>query len=86
MVDCIIPTDITYYAAKGGSQAPIGILRHFPVCIGSLCLRIDVMVTPASHYVVLIGYDWLRPAHAPFIQSVKVAGAIGTCSVGGHSH
>ena len=69
MMDYIIPTDITYYAADGGSQAPIGILRHFPVCIGSLCLRIDIMVTPAEHYEVLIGYDWLRPAQADILFS-----------------
>ena len=69
LMDYIIPTDFTYYAADGGSQAPIGILRDFPVCIGSLCLQIDIMVTPAEHYEVLIGYDWLRPAQADILFS-----------------
>ena len=45
LVVCIIPTDITYYAANGATQAPIGILRDFHVCIGSLCLRIDLQHT-----------------------------------------
>ena len=53
-------------------EAPMGILPNFPVRVGNLTICIDVRVTPADNYSILVGNDWLRLAQADLLLSKRL--------------
>ena len=72
LMDVVVPTDATFSTAGGGTEAPMGVLKDFPIRIGSLVLKIDAMVTPADNYTILVGNDWLRMAESDLLLSKGV--------------
>lgn len=72
LMDVIVPTDATFSAAGGGTEAPMGGLKDFPIRIGSQMLKIDTMVTPADNYTILVGNDWLWMSEPDLLLSKGV--------------
>ncbi|KAL0021679.1 hypothetical protein WJX77_010934 [Trebouxia sp. C0004] len=68
----VTPTAATFSTAGGGTEAQMGVLKDFPIQIGSLMLKIDAMVTPADNYTILVGNDWLRMAESDLLLSKGV--------------
>ena len=56
------PTNSTFLTAGGQKEKPWGVLREVPVTVGKLTLNLDVPVTGAKTYQLLLGNDWLVQA------------------------
>ena len=72
LMDQMVPSQVTYLTAAGKSESPMGMMRDLPLRIGSLELDLDVMVTPANSYNLLIGNDLLRMASADIMLSNNI--------------
>ena len=64
MIDRIEPSKIKFSCADGKMSAPWGIIRKLPVGVEGFTIPIDVFVSGATSYDVLLGTDWLIQAHA----------------------
>jgi hypothetical protein len=64
MLNQIEPCRLKYSCADGNMSAPWGIIRKLPVGVDGLIFPIDVFVSGATNYDVLLGTDWLTQAHA----------------------
>lgn len=58
------PTCTSSLTASGERAAPWGVLKHLPITVGKLTLPLNVCVTSATNYDLLIGNDWLSQASA----------------------
>ena len=57
-------TNSSFLTAAGSRERPWGILREMPIRVGKLTLPVDVHVTKATSYSILLGCDWLSQAGA----------------------
>ena len=57
-------TNSSFLTAAGSRERPWGILREMPIQVGKLTLPVDVHVTKATSYSILLGCDWLSQAGA----------------------
>jgi hypothetical protein len=64
LIDQIEPSRLRYSCADGKTSSPWGILKKLPVGVEGLVFPIDVFVSGATSYDVLLGTDWLTQAHA----------------------
>jgi hypothetical protein len=64
LIDQIEPSRLRYSCADGKMSSPWGIIRKLPVGVEGLVIPIDVFVSGATSYDVLLGTDWLTQAHA----------------------
>lgn len=64
----------------------MGVLKDFPISIGSLKLKVDAMVTPTDNYTILVGNDWLRMVASDLLLSKGVLRVRINRSVARHSH
>lgn len=64
LIDQIEPSRLKYSCADGKLSAPWGIIMRLPVGVEGLCIPIDVFVSGATSYDVLLATDWLTQAHA----------------------
>eukprot|EP00884_Botryococcus_braunii_P020948 jgi/Botrbrau1/7537/Bobra.0019s0025.1 len=64
LMDQIEPSRLRYSCADGKMSTPWGIIRKLPVAVEGLVIPIDVFVSGATSYDVLLGTDWLTQAHA----------------------
>ena len=64
LMDQIEPSRLRYSCADGKMSTPWGIIRKLPVGVEGLVIPIDVFVSGATSYDVLLGTDWLTQAHA----------------------
>jgi hypothetical protein len=64
LIDQIEPSRLRYSCADGKMSTPWGIIRKLPVGVEGLVIPIDVFVSGATSYDVLLGTDWLTQAHA----------------------
>jgi len=71
LFDRIQPTEHSFTTADGSASQPLGILRRLPVTVGKLTLPLDVYVTPANTYAMLLASDWLVNAEATLAFKTK---------------
>jgi hypothetical protein len=64
LIDQIEPSRLRYSCADGKMSSPWGIIRKLLVGVEGLVIPIDVFVSGATSYDVLLGTDWLTQAHA----------------------
>jgi predicted aspartyl protease len=64
MMDQVEPSKVKFSSADGKMSAPWGIIRKLPVGVEGFTILIDVFVSGATSYDVLLGTDWLTQAHA----------------------
>ena len=57
-------TTLVFTTSSGDNDRPWGILRAVPLKVGKLILPLDMYVTGASGYEMLLGNDWLYAAQA----------------------
>ncbi|CAI7792036.1 unnamed protein product, partial [Closterium sp. NIES-54] len=62
-------TTIEYTTSSGETSKPWGILPDVPVRVGKLTLPIDIAVTGANTYDMLLGQDWIYSANADILTS-----------------
>ncbi|CAI5997269.1 unnamed protein product [Closterium sp. NIES-65] len=62
-------TTIEYTTSSGETSKPWGILPDVPVRVGKLTLPIDIAVTGANTYDMLLGHDWIYSANADIMTS-----------------
>jgi predicted aspartyl protease len=57
-------TKMVYITADGTRATPLGKIREVPIKIGGATIPVDVIVTSATNYDILIGNQWLHKARA----------------------
>ncbi|CAI7897997.1 unnamed protein product, partial [Closterium sp. NIES-53] len=62
-------TTIEYTTSSGETSKSWGILPDVPVRVGKLTLPIDIAVTGANTYDMLLGQDWIYSANADILTS-----------------
>ncbi|CAI5951510.1 unnamed protein product [Closterium sp. NIES-64] len=62
-------TTIEYTTSSGETLKPWGILPDVPVRVGKLTLPIDIAVTGANTYDMLLGQDWIYSANVDILTS-----------------
>ncbi|CAI5482901.1 unnamed protein product [Closterium sp. Yama58-4] len=62
-------TTIEYTTSSGETSKPWGIMSDVPVRVGKLTLPIDIAVTGANTYDMLLGQDWIYSANADILTS-----------------
>ena len=62
--DQIEPSRLKFLCADGKSSAPWGVLRRLTVGVDGLEIPLDVYVSGATTYDILLGTDWLSQAKA----------------------
>ena len=60
----IIPTQAKFYTSSGRLEKPVGRLVDVPVTVGGLTLPVDVYVSSAHTYSLLLGNNFLAAAEA----------------------
>ena len=60
----IHPTKAKFFTSSGKLEKPVGRLTDVPVTVGSLTLPVDVYVSPAHTYSLLLGNNFLAAAEA----------------------
>ena len=60
----IQPTNAKFYTSAGKLERPVGRLLDIPITVGNLTLPIDVYVSPARTYNLLLGNNFLAAAEA----------------------
>ena len=63
-LDDLYPPDSSFLTSSGDSTTPIGVSPACMVALGELALPVDVQVTRANTYDLLVGMDWLSMAAA----------------------
>ena len=58
------PTRITYTVANGQRDTTLGIVTKVPIQVQGLTIPIDMIVTNANSYDVILGNEWLVKANA----------------------
>jgi hypothetical protein len=56
--------DMPFWNADGHKSVPVGIVRNLRVCLGKATLPLDVFITKATNYDILLGNDFLGPLGA----------------------
>jgi hypothetical protein len=69
--DQIEPSRLRYSCADGKMSSPWEIIRKLPIGVEGLVIPIDVFVSGATSYDVLLGTDWLTQAHAEYASRNK---------------
>eukprot|EP00884_Botryococcus_braunii_P007072 jgi/Botrbrau1/16366/Bobra.0290s0001.1 len=64
LIDQIEPSRLRYSCVDGKMSIPWGNIRKLPVGVEGLVIPIDVFVSGATSYDVLLGTGWLTQAHA----------------------
>ncbi|CAI5480280.1 unnamed protein product [Closterium sp. Yama58-4] len=62
-------TTIEFTTSSGETSKPWGILPDVPVRVGKLTLPVDIAVTGANTYDMLLGQDWIYSANADILTS-----------------
>ncbi|CAI5485976.1 unnamed protein product [Closterium sp. Naga37s-1] len=62
-------TTIEFTTSSGDTSKPWGILPDVPVRVGKLTLPVDIAVTGANTYDMLLGQDWIYSANADILTS-----------------
>ena len=60
----ITPTHAKFYTSSGKLEKPVGRLLDVPITVGALTLPVDVYVSPARTYSLLLGNNFLAAAEA----------------------
>ena len=60
----IQPTKAKFFTAAGKLERPVGRLPDVPITVGTLTLPVDVYVSPARTYSILLGNNFLAAAEA----------------------
>lgn len=63
-LDNLAKADSTFLTSSGETATPVGVANSCLVSIGDLELPVDVQVTRAVNYELLVGMDWLHMAGA----------------------
>ncbi len=71
LLDRVQPTTASFTTADGTNSRPLGVLPRLHVSVGKLTLHLDVFVTPANSYSMLLASDWLVNAEATLIYKSK---------------
>ena len=64
LLDFMEETSLVFTTSSGETDRPWGILRGVPLTVGKLTLPLDMCVTGARGYEMLLGNDWLFSAQA----------------------
>ena len=64
MLDFMEDTSLVFTTSSGETDRPWGILRGVPLTVGKLTLPLDMCVTGARGYEMLLGNDWSFSAQA----------------------
>jgi len=58
------PADSSFITAEGKEVVPLGIMREVPVRFGEITIPVDMNVSNAETYDIILGNDWLKKAQA----------------------
>src|SRR5262249_54799999 len=58
------PTKLTFVAADGKVNRPLGRIEDVPVTFGPAVIPINAIVTSAQSYDLILGNDWISKARA----------------------
>ena len=71
LLDYMEGTSLVFTTSSGESDRPWGILRAVPLKVGKLTLPMDIYVTGANGYEMLLGNDWVYATQATFYIGAK---------------
>ena len=60
----IVPTQAKFYTSSGKLERPVGRLLDVPITVGDLTLPVDIYVSPARTYSLLLGNNYLAAVEA----------------------
>ena len=69
--DEIEPTDAVFLNANGARSQAFGVIRDLPITLKGCTFPLDMIVTTAHSYSLLLGSDWLTPLGATLCFKTK---------------